>query len=598
MKAYDSVLHSAVVATLQQAGVDGSMLLCIQDFLSSRSLFVRTSDGDTRSFSVCRGVPQGNVLSPLLFNIIMASLPALLRDHTNITVYADDMCLWTSSLRRDVIQRRLQGALDTVVAYLCDRGLSVSPTKTVAMAFTRRSFLRFPLHVAGSPVHFALSYRYLGIIIDRGLKQLKYLSSKVNNIVSVLRRVSGMSWGPTCADLKSVHCSLVLGTLRYSLPILHGLSRASERELLNLQARSLRVCLGVPKTTETVSVLAEARESPMPTLRDKETLRIYTSIPGTFKKGDHPPVALLQLVLEHLNNVHSRRIAIYTDASVSAGTSTLAVVVPSENYELALRLPHETSSTEAELAAINEALRLISTRPPNNWTVLTDSKAVLQILSSPCSKIVTDICSLALTTYSRLTASGHSVWLQWVPSHIGLPGNTRADADARDAHGAAATTMTTTIPLTPSACLIQIRCQTSRSTLAFSSNAVAANTFPHSIDPRIELTLSQRLSRQEESILHRLRLDVALTPLLLSRMDRRTSPMCPCCAAVADTRHLLLHCKRYAGPRAALASNLTSLGHRELSLATLLGPVRHSRQWAVTRALLCYLKDTGLLSSL
>ncbi|XP_064482821.1 uncharacterized protein LOC135395655 [Ornithodoros turicata] len=570
----------------------------------------------------------------------MASLPALLRDHTNITVYADDICLWTSSLRRDVIQRRLQGALDTVgdrvkgsletaldgvgVAYLCDRGLSVSPTKTVAMAFTRRSFLRFPPHVAGSPVHFASSYRYLGIIIHRGLtwsKQLKYLSSKVNNIVSVLRRVSGMSSGPTCADLRSVHCSLVLGTLRYSLPILHGLSRASERELLNLQARSLRVCLGVPKTTETVSVLAEARESPMPTLRDKETIRIYTryltrhphhyltdiamecpssafgscvqrlrtsipspsnmpshpppmwtlatppvysSIPGAFKKGDHPPVALLQLALEHLNNVHSRRIAIYTDASVSAGASTLAVVVPSENYELALKLPHETSSTEAELAAINEALRLISTRPPNNWTVLTDSKAALQqILSSPCSKIVTDICSLALTTYSSLTTSGHSVWLQWVPSHIGLPGNTRADAAARGAHGAAATTMTTTIPLTPSACLIQIRRQTSRNTLAFSANAVAANTFLHSIDPRMELTLSQRLSRQEESILHRLRLDVALTPLLLSKMDRRTSPMCPCCAAVADIRHLLLHCKWYAGPRAALASNLTSLGHRE-----------------------------------
>ncbi|XP_064469979.1 uncharacterized protein LOC135384718 [Ornithodoros turicata] len=555
----------------------------------------------------------------------MASLPALLRDHTNITLYADDICLWTSSLRRDVIQRRLQGALDTVVAYLCDRGLSVSPTKTVAMAFTRRSFLRFPLHVAGSPVHFASCYRYLGIIIDRGLtwsKQLKYLSSKVSNIVSVLRRVSGMSWGPTCADLRSVHCSLVLGTLRYSLPILHGLSRASERELLNLQARSLRVCLGVPKTTETISVLAEARESPMPTLRDKETLRIYTryltrhphhyltdiamecpssafgscvlqlrtSIPLPSNMPSHPP-PMWTLATPPV-------IAIYTDASVSAGASTLAVVVPSEKYELALKLPHETSSTEAELAATNEALRLISTRPPNNWTVLTDSKAALQILSSPCSKIVTDICSLALTTYSRLTTSGHSVWLQWVPSHIGLPGNIRADAAARGAHGAAATTMTTTIPLTPSACLIQIRRQTSRSTLAFSSNAVAANTFLHSIDPRMELTLSQRLSRQEESILHRLRLDVALTPLLLSKMDRRTSPMCPSCAAVADIRHLLLHCKRYAGPRAALASNLASLGHRELSLATLLGPVRHSRQWAVTRALLRYLKDTGLLSSL
>ncbi|XP_064469471.1 uncharacterized protein LOC135384178 [Ornithodoros turicata] len=474
----------------------------------------------------------------------MDSLPALLYDHTNITVYADNICLWTSSWRRDVIQRRLQGALDTVVAYLSDRGLSVSPTKTVDMAFTRRSFRSFPLHVAGSPVHFAPSYMYLGMIIDRGLtssKQLKCLSSKVNNIVSVLRRVSGMSWGPTCADIRSVHCPLVLGTLRYSLPILHGLSRASQRELLSLQARTLRVCLGVPKTTETISVLAEARRSPMPTLRDKETLRIYTRYltchPHHYLADiamECPSSAFGSCVLRLRTSIPSPSnmpshpppiVAVYTDASISADASTLAVVVPSENYELALKFPHETSSTEAELAAINEALKLISTRPPNTWTVLTDSKAALQILSSPSSKIATDICSLALTTYSRLTASGHSVWLQWVPSHISLPENTRADAAAGGAHGAAASTMTTTIPLTPSACLIQIRRQTSRSTLAFTSNAVAANTFLHSIDPRMELTLSQRLSRQEESILHRLCLDVALTPLCLHGLPRwRHSP--------------------------------------------------------------------------
>ncbi|XP_064482969.1 uncharacterized protein LOC135395810 [Ornithodoros turicata] len=85
LKAYDSVLHSTVVATLQEAGVGGRMLSWIQDFLLDRSLFVRTTEGDTQSFSGLGSV-QGSVLSPLVFNVVMASLPAHLRGNVSITI--------------------------------------------------------------------------------------------------------------------------------------------------------------------------------------------------------------------------------------------------------------------------------------------------------------------------------------------------------------------------------------------------------------------------------------------------------------------------------------------------------------------------------
>ncbi|XP_064482796.1 uncharacterized protein LOC135395628 [Ornithodoros turicata] len=204
----------------------------------------------------------------------MAALPAQLSEHVKITIYADDLCIWASSTRRDVIQRRLQGALDTIVSYLSDRGLSISPSKTVAMAFTRRSFRKFPLRVDGQQLAFVRHHKYLGITIDRELtwsKQVKALSTAATTIVNVLRRISGSSWGPSYPDLRQVHASLVLGLLRYSLPVLHGLSSTTERELLNIQARSLRVCLGVPKATDTF-LLAEAKETPAHVLRDMETL--------------------------------------------------------------------------------------------------------------------------------------------------------------------------------------------------------------------------------------------------------------------------------------------------------------------------------------
>ncbi|XP_064487615.1 uncharacterized protein LOC135399805 [Ornithodoros turicata] len=603
LKAYDSVLHSTVGATLQEAGVGGRMLSWIQGFLSHRSLFVRSTEGDTQSFPVRRGVPQRNVLSPLLFNVVMASLPAHLRGNASITIYADDICLRTSGTCRDAIQRRLQRGVDDVVQYLSGLGLSVSSSKTVAMAFTPRSFRQFLLRVAGLPVEFVPHHSYLGITIDWGLtwsKHTKALSSQLSVLVNVLRRISGTSWGPTCTDLKLVHTSLATGTLRYSLPVLHAVSKANDRELLNIQARSLRVCRGVPKTTETYLVLAEGKESPAHILRDLETLRaysryltrhpahhlreidhdcpasafgvavqrlkvsvpstastssyappmwsmvtpaVYTHIPGITNKNDHPPPVLRywrvlrywHLVLEHMDALHSQRLQIYTDGSVSAGVSTAALFLPSENIEQAFKLPHETSSTEAELVAIHEALKLVSSRPPGSWTVLTDSRSALEALSSPRSQVVSDIRSLILIVHNLLVTSDHSVLFQWVPSRIGLPGNTHADTAARRAHGAAE--CNTVIPLSPSVCLIHIRRRFSSDTHLFIENTVAANTFLHLIDPKMAFSVPLRLSRKEESALQRLRLKVARTPSCLFKIKQRPSSACPSCSNDADTHH-------------------------------------------------------------
>ncbi|XP_064465960.1 uncharacterized protein LOC135377444 [Ornithodoros turicata] len=323
----------------------------------------------------------------------MAALPAQLSEHVNITIYADDLCIWASSTRRDVIQRRLQGALDTIVSYLSGRGLTISPSKTVAMVFTRRSFRKFP-RVDGQQLAFVRHHKYLGITIDRELtwsKHVKALSTTATTIVNVLRRISGL--------------------LRYSLPVLHGLSSTTERELLNIQVRSLRVCLGVLETTDTFLVLAEAKETPAHVLRNLETLRscapyrtrhaahylrdihlllaqslppppsrlVYAPplwtlvlpptdlhIPDMSRKNDTPLLAARQFVLDHLNSVHGQRKAIFTDGSVVYGASSAAFYMPHSDTAQAFKLPHETSSTEAEQTAIYEALVEDDSLPPHD----------------------------------------------------------------------------------------------------------------------------------------------------------------------------------------------------------------------------------------
>lgn len=660
-KAYDSVSHSAVIATLQEAGIGGASLPWIQDFLSDRFLFVRTTEGDTDPHPVSRGVPQGSVLSPLLFNVIMASLPALMPHNTRLTLYADDICLWTSAARRDTIQHRLQEGLDIIVAYLADRGLSVSPSKTVAMVFSRRSFTRFPLVIEGSPLPFVTYCKYLGVVLDRDLswsRHIKTLTTKTNSYVAVLRCLAGLRWGPSFSDLHRVHQSLVLGSLRYSLPILHGISRSRNRDLLLSQAKSLRVCLGVPLTTETYSVLAEAREPPIDVLRDSATLRVLAryltrhplhylrhvdeacpasdfgralvrlrrsvpaqfslplhapamwtlarpeicaTIPGLQRKNDVPAAVARLLALDHLSSAYPQRRAIYTDGSVANESSAAAYYVPQENRDLALRLPYTVSSMDAELLGLLAALRHIAASVPDAWVILTDSKASLALLSTYHPSVVSDLRTMVLQEYAHLSSVGHRICLQWVPGHTGLHGNTCADAAAKRAVLDAATPVPL-LPLPVSACRLLIRRLCADGTRQFVVDAIRPNAFLQSIDPSLEFVIACRCTREEESLLHRLRLNVALTRSLRFKMGGVSSPTCPCCGVEDNIPHQLLHCQRHHQHRAVLWRHLAELrcmnGQTDVALATLLGPVQRATQWRVTKAVLRFLRDTGLLGFL
>jgi ribonuclease HI len=145
----------------------------------------------------------------------------------------------------------------------------------------------------------------------------------------------------------------------------------------------------------------------------------------SLQKDRTPPSTFRGAFLHHIAT-HVDTVCIYTDGSKTSDGVGFAYVSPLQQYSR--RIQDYASVYVAELLAIQSAVRHGCQYPHHTIVVATDSRSAILALNTfrPKNQLVRDI-------RNQIAHCHKEVFLCWVPSHVGVPGNERADSLARSA---------------------------------------------------------------------------------------------------------------------------------------------------------------------
>ena len=139
--AFDMLWHDGLKVKLKKMGIAGKIYTYIENFLTGRTIQVLVGKELSNKMELTNGTPQGSVISPLLFLIMINDLPDGITN-TDITLFADDSCLFKSGRKLDVIIRYIQKSLNALAEWCDLNGFKISLDKTVAVLFTHRVYFK------------------------------------------------------------------------------------------------------------------------------------------------------------------------------------------------------------------------------------------------------------------------------------------------------------------------------------------------------------------------------------------------------------------------------------------------------------------------
>ncbi|KAF2345302.1 Reverse transcriptase domain [Trinorchestia longiramus] len=228
----------------------------LQAYLNDRPFKV-FMEGTYSSERIARsGVPQGAVLSPLLFNIIMYDMPG--DEGICVCEYPVDLAFYTQHPNLRIGTDTLEQQLTALHNWSKQWGLKINFNKSKCMLFTNKRISRLPITVGGQQLEFTKQFKYLVVMLDsiqlHWHHQMEYLKQSCARLLNLLQSISHRHWAADRELLLYLYKILIRSRLDYAAPLYGTAAPSNFLQLNSIQNRCLRLATGCRKTSPAASL--------------------------------------------------------------------------------------------------------------------------------------------------------------------------------------------------------------------------------------------------------------------------------------------------------------------------------------------------------
>ena len=309
-KAFDTVNHRLLLEKLSILGFQDTALQWVESYLSDRKQQVKTESGVSDFINLKNGVPQGSILGPLLFTIMVLDI----RQHINFAShhsYADDLQLYKSfkpAFVNDTIIS-MNKDLEKVSEYCHNSALKINEEKCYFMIVgSSKSLSKMPhmphvdIMINNIPIERVYSIRNLGITFDEVLSWRRQVARSIQKAMGNFITISRFKKFLTRESKIILVESVILSMFNFGDVLQLNVSQNLQNKIQKVQNLCLRLIFNVKKKT-VVDYDELRRELNM---LDMNQRRILHSLCLLFKiLNDTGPVYLRDLFTLH-EEVHVR----------------------------------------------------------------------------------------------------------------------------------------------------------------------------------------------------------------------------------------------------------------------------------------------------
>ncbi|KAL7796456.1 reverse transcriptase (RNA-dependent DNA polymerase) domain-containing protein [Trichoderma afarasin] len=233
--AFPRVDRNALLQTLADKGLPGWIVKYVWSFLCNRQTVVELAGHHPEPFFENGGLPQGSVLSPILFLFFAAPLvdnhaaKMLQGPIVEILAFVDDTYILVRSDSWERNCQQLAKVHSLLFSWAQENKIAFAPDKYGMLHFLGPGDKEMPVtyrppieNLPSADVLFKHPYLdILGLRVDRRLSwvyHVKNVVCKVSKQMRYLNAISGSTWGPVLRNMRLLHYSKIRSIVQYACP--------------------------------------------------------------------------------------------------------------------------------------------------------------------------------------------------------------------------------------------------------------------------------------------------------------------------------------------------------------------------------------------